>query len=95
MPGFFHCQGALHAAMAVVCKNSIPVSDKPAQFTAPPSGLFGGNGLYDGDKEQDMRLPVFSVFRKAIAFAQVVVDESAFKNPGGSHERLCRKISRG
>ena len=65
------------------------------EMNVAPFKLFGKNILYDGDTVQDMRLPVFVGFRKVIAFAQAAVDESVFKKPGGSHERLCRKISRG
>jgi tRNA pseudouridine38-40 synthase len=34
-------------------------SDIPAQFTAPPSGLFLENVLYEGDKLQEMKPPIW------------------------------------
>jgi len=95
MPGFFSLPGCGTFSSGGSAKKCSSCLKKPAQFTAPPSGLFGKNILYDGDTVQDMRLPVFVGFRKVIAFAQAAVDESVFKKPGGSHERLCRKISRG
>jgi tRNA pseudouridine38-40 synthase len=34
-------------------------SDIPAQFTAPPSGLFLESVLYEGDKLQEMKPPIW------------------------------------
>jgi len=34
-------------------------SDKPAKFTAPPSGLFLESVLYEGDKLQEMKPPIW------------------------------------
>ena len=34
-------------------------SDKPAQFTAPPSGLFLESVLYDGDKLKEIKPPIY------------------------------------
>ena len=33
-------------------------SDIPAQFTAPPSGLFLEAVLYEGEKQSEMKLPI-------------------------------------
>lgn len=38
-------------------------SDLPAQHTAPPSGLFLAQVLYDGDTNEPVRLPLWSEYR--------------------------------
>ena len=34
-------------------------SDQPARYTAPPSGLFLESVLYEGDKQPEMKLPIY------------------------------------